>query len=217
MLDRVPTSFVRWVAVELAGLLIVGLLILAYSRLAPGLGTSHASGPAGWVPAPAIASPVSAPTGGTGQGTTGQPVRTPTAAPTAPTQPVRHNVQPGETLSQIANQYGVSVDAIVAANRLQDPDNLKVGQEIVIPSPGAPTPAVESAPPTQVSPTPEPPALAPTAAPAPAITRYRVEPGDSLNSIAQRFGVSVAAIIQANNLANGDDINIGQELVIPSP
>ena len=44
-----------------------------------------------------------------------------------------HVVQPGETLSEIAKAYGVTVQAIVAANDIADPDRLQVGQKLFIP------------------------------------------------------------------------------------
>lgn len=44
-----------------------------------------------------------------------------------------HVVQTGQTLSEIARAYGVSQKAIIDANRLQNPDNLKVNQKIFIP------------------------------------------------------------------------------------
>ena len=44
---------------------------------------------------------------------------------------------------------------------------------------------------------------------------YRVRPGDTLFTIAQRFGVRMADIIEANDLTNPDRLNIGQELIIP--
>jgi len=76
-------------------------------------------------------------------------VRPPTDTPRprdtpAPTHTVRprpdpvqtiHVVQPGETLSQIAKQYGVSVDALMATNHIADPHLIKIGQELVIPGP----------------------------------------------------------------------------------
>jgi len=42
-------------------------------------------------------------------------------------------VQPGETLDSIAKQYGVTVEAIVEANDLADPDVIEVGQGLTIP------------------------------------------------------------------------------------
>ena len=44
--------------------------------------------------------------------------------------------------------------------------------------------------------------------------RYTVQPGDTLWSIAQRYGVSVAALQQANGLAGSDVIQVGQVLVV---
>jgi LysM repeat protein len=45
-----------------------------------------------------------------------------------------HTVAAGETLLAIARQYGVTVDAIVQANHLTDPNRLSVGQQLIIPS-----------------------------------------------------------------------------------
>jgi len=42
-------------------------------------------------------------------------------------------VQPGDTLWQIAANYGLSVDQLAAFNNLADPDKLQVGQELKIP------------------------------------------------------------------------------------
>jgi LysM repeat protein len=44
-------------------------------------------------------------------------------------------VQPGETLSSIARDYGVSFQAILDANGLEDANLIQVGQELVIPVP----------------------------------------------------------------------------------
>jgi stage VI sporulation protein D len=43
-------------------------------------------------------------------------------------------VQAGDTLSAIAERFGVTVDELVAANNLTDPNVLQVGQTLVIPS-----------------------------------------------------------------------------------
>jgi LysM repeat protein len=45
---------------------------------------------------------------------------------------------------------------------------------------------------------------------------YVVQPGDSLWSIAARFGVSVQAIAAANHLANQQMLHVGQTLIIPT-
>ena len=59
--------------------------------------------------------------------------------------PEQYTVQPGDTLMQIANRYGVTVEQIVEANQLANPDLLEVGQllEIPAPPPGDPGPALK--------------------------------------------------------------------------
>lgn len=57
-----------------------------------------------------------------------------TATPTATPTPIVHVVQEGETLGAIAFQYGVSVEAIQAANGIENPQFLQIAQELVIPT-----------------------------------------------------------------------------------
>ncbi len=45
-----------------------------------------------------------------------------------------HEVQRGETLATIAAQYGVSVQSIVQANNITDPNRIAVGQRLIIPA-----------------------------------------------------------------------------------
>ncbi|MEO8289189.1 MAG: LysM peptidoglycan-binding domain-containing protein [Chloroflexota bacterium] len=80
------------------------------------------------------------------------PTTTPLAAPTAP--PVTYTVKPGDTLSGIADLFGVTVDDIVRYNNIADPNSLSEGQVLIIPG-RAPTPT---------------PAATMTGTPAPAIT-----------------------------------------------
>lgn len=64
------------------------------------------------------------------------PIRqTPTMPADRPTStPVIHVVQAGEVLGEIANRYGVSVDALARVNNLPDADYLRIGQKLVIPN-----------------------------------------------------------------------------------
>ena len=49
------------------------------------------------------------------------------------TQGYEHVVRGGETLSTIAREYGVTINAIVEANAISDPNTLRVGQKLFIP------------------------------------------------------------------------------------
>ena len=46
-----------------------------------------------------------------------------------------HVVQQGETLSKIAAQYGVTVEALMALNSITDPNLIQVGENLAIPAP----------------------------------------------------------------------------------
>jgi hypothetical protein len=84
------------------------------------------------------------------------------------------------------------------------------------PRPSAtPTPPPTATPSEIPSATPEPP-TATSEAPAGG-RRYTVASGDSLRSIAEKFGVTIDALLQANSMtpAEGDALRVGQELKIP--
>ncbi len=72
--------------------------------------------------------------------TTAAPVPTarPVGSPT-PTGPVFYTVQPGDTLLAIARAYGVTLEALMEANGITDPNLLHVGQTLVIPTGPLPT------------------------------------------------------------------------------
>jgi LysM repeat protein len=64
-------------------------------------------------------------------------------------------VQPGDNLARIAQRFGVSFSALVAANKITNPNLIRVGQTLVIPggNPGAPAqPAPGPAPAPQPAP-----------------------------------------------------------------
>lgn len=141
-------------------------------------------------------------------GSTNNPAPAPTAAPTQVTG-FRYVVQPGDNYYRIARRFGVSVQAILAANNVTNPNLLYAGTVLIIPGVSGPV-----ASPT--SPAPAPGATAvPTqdnTPPADAI-RYTVVAGDNLFRLARRFNTTVARIKQLNGLTS-DIIYIGQVLII---
>jgi len=132
---------------------------------------------------------------------------TPTEAPSATARAqVIHVVQPGESLSSIARLYGVTYQAIMEANGMTDPNLLRVGQELIIPTP------VEAATETPA----ETPTEAPTATPVSLIVHV-VLPGETLSSIGRLYGVTYQAIMEANGMTDPNLLEVGQELIIPPP
>jgi LysM repeat protein len=86
----------------------------------------------------------------------------------------------------------------MAANNIPNPNCIYVGQRLVIPKPCVtPTPT-----PTPGGPSPKP-------------FTYVIKRGDTLYSLARRFGTTVQAIAQANHIINPHCIYAGQTLVIP--
>ncbi|ACL70885.1 DUF3794 and LysM peptidoglycan-binding domain-containing protein [Halothermothrix orenii] len=47
---------------------------------------------------------------------------------------ITYTVQPGDTLFLISRRYGVSIARLVEINNIADPDNLRVGQQLLIPA-----------------------------------------------------------------------------------
>jgi murein DD-endopeptidase MepM/ murein hydrolase activator NlpD len=134
------------------------------------------------------------------------------AASDAMTVPLASNeafivVQAGQTLWAIAEQHKVTVEALQAANDVSQPPLLTIGQRLVIPgrAEAAVLPSTPLAPslPAAVASHPDHP-----------ISRI-VGDGETLWDIAQTYGVSVDAIIEANALPNGNLIFPGDRLVIP--
>lgn len=134
------------------------------------------------------------------------------SAQDAPAEVV-HVVQPGENLFRISLRYNVSIQAIASVNNIPNINLIYAGQQLVIPDGGGgfvPTPTPQPGDPTPVpgDPTPVP-------TPDGEGTVYIVQPGDTLNRIAQRFGTTVQAIASANGITNVNLIFVGQRLLIP--
>jgi len=104
-------------------------------------------------------------------------------------------VQAGDTLYSIATRNGISVEALMQANGLSN-TWIWTGQQLIIPNGSAPVavPVPQSA--------------------APQI--YVVVWGDTLYSIAWRFGIPVGVLAQANGISPDGWVYAGQRLIIPS-
>ena len=106
-----------------------------------------------------------------------------------------YTVKAGDTLYSIANQFGVTINEIISSNNLNS-TVLQIGQVLTIPT-GAEEPS------TPVPPSEE------------NYINYTVKSGDSLWLIANRYGTTVDAIKQLNDLTS-NNLSIGQVLKIPT-
>ena len=99
-----------------------------------------------------------------------------------------HVVREGETLGYIASLYGVTAEAIAAANGIVNENLISVGQRLIIPGGSTSQTGGQT---------------------------YVVQEGDTLTTIAAAFGTTEQAIVSANSLANANMIYVGQSLLIP--
>jgi LysM repeat protein len=141
-------------------------------------------------------------------GATIPPGQEPGAPPPPPGRPGIHIVQPGENLFRIALRYDTTVECLAEANHIIHPWFIYVGQELVIPNAGyEPRPPYHGEPDGPDGPD----------GPHGPDGTYVVQPGDTLYSIAVRFGTTVQALVVANNLPGPDMIYVGQILNVPVP
>jgi LysM repeat protein len=115
----------------------------------------------------------------------------PVSASPQSTDTVVHVVQWGETLQIIARRYGTTYTAIATANNLANPNFVYAGQRLIIPT-GT---AASSAGSTGV---------------------HIVARGDTLRSIAARYGTTASYLASINGLSNPNFIWVGQTLKVPS-
>ena len=97
-------------------------------------------------------------------------------------------VKPGETLSEIAERYGTSVQRLMQLNGLRSPQDLWAGSRIQVPGAGGSNPGSGN---------------------------YTVKPGETLSEIAERYGTSVQRLMQLNGLRSAQDLWAGSRIQVP--
>ncbi|MBP3671136.1 MAG: LysM peptidoglycan-binding domain-containing protein [Bacteroidaceae bacterium] len=115
--------------------------------------------------------------------------------------PIYHKVRSGETLSKIARKYGTTVKNVKRWSGIKS-DKLRIGQRLIVGWNNG-VPAITSSKKSTKS-----------SSQATQTTYHKVRKGETLSTIARKYGTSVKQLKRANNLS-GDNINVGQRLVIP--
>lgn len=136
-----------------------------------------------------------------------EPRRTTRKPETPGSRPGIHVVQPGDTLTAIARRYSTTVNALVTTNGMAGAHvPLRINQQLKLPV-ASPVSATRPA---------------ATPAPAKTMTRpsgtYTVKAGDTIYKISRQYGVSPAALMQANGLTpeTANTIRVGAVLRIPA-
>jgi LysM repeat protein len=97
-------------------------------------------------------------------------------------------VYPGETLEDIARQYGRTVDEIISRNGISDPESIEPGTMLRIPfSDSTTTPVYE----------------------------HVVYPGETIEDIARQYGTTVEAIMDMNGIVDPRSVTAGKKLLVP--
>lgn len=110
-----------------------------------------------------------------------------------------YTVVRGDTLGRIAARHGTTIAALVAANQIANPNLIRVGQVLTVPSGGSSGGGA-----------------APATPPAGGATHHVVQRGDTIGGIASRYGIPQKQLVQANGLTGGV-VYVGQRLSLVPP
>lgn len=147
--------------------------------------------------------------------TVGQMLNLPQTAAQPTVTTTEHIVQPGQTLREIGELYGVDFQTLADLNNIPNPNLIQPGQVLVVPLTSAqPTPVPTQAP-VVVTPVPTQAPVVVTQAPQTQLQTYVVQVGDNPALIADRFGVTLQSLIDLNNLRGNLPIFAGDILLIP--
>lgn len=109
--------------------------------------------------------------------------------PEAQTKIILVTVRTGDTLWGIARRYHTTVSDLLKLNRLENPNLIYTGEKIRVRVPLREEPGVT-------------------------VTTYTVRRGDTLTSIARRFGTTVESIVEMNEIRNPNLIYVGEKLTL---
>jgi LysM repeat protein len=105
-------------------------------------------------------------------------------------------VQPGETLSQIADRLGVSMTRLMKLNGITNPDHVESGSKLTVPNSGSSSGRAKG----------------PSSSATAKTVKVTVKDGETLSEIAARHGMSVNELVRLNDLSNADHVESGSTL-----
>ena len=119
----------------------------------------------------------------------GQKICIPMETKPCPTGTFEYTIRQGDTLFNLARTYNTTVEAILRVNPGLDPNNLRVGQRICIPTAPKPCPT--------------------------GTFEYTIRQGDTLFNLARTYNTTVEAILRVNPGIDPNNLRVGQKICIP--
>lgn len=123
-------------------------------------------------------------------------------------KPSVHVVKSGETLTSIARQHYLQLQYLADLNQISTNSTVRIGQQLKIGLPPEIEARANSIRPVVASPL-------KTKSSSKSTDTYTVKPGESLNAIANRVGVSVAELASLNDMNTRAGLRVGQQIVVP--
>ncbi|MDQ7026074.1 MAG: LysM peptidoglycan-binding domain-containing protein [Anaerolineae bacterium] len=129
--------------------------------------------------------------------------------------PQSHTVQPGETLSSIAELYNVEITMLIELNNLPNANQIYPGQELMIV--GDIEPTLAETPDIALNPNSAQSVTIPdNGLPTLSTNLHTVQSGETLYRIALQYGLTVPELASANSITDSTRIFVGQQLIIPN-
>jgi len=111
-----------------------------------------------------------------------------------------YKVKEGDTLTVIAKRYGISISMIAKVNGGMNPDRLRIGQKLMIPLSLQPLNGSSGS----------------ASQSGAALATHTVQKGDTLYSLARRYGTTAQKIAALNGISMESILRIGQKLKVPA-
>ncbi len=115
-----------------------------------------------------------------------------------------YTVKSGETISEIADRYGISTNRLLELNGIRDPKGLQAGSRISVPTAGPakaskPVSAGGSSSPSSRGP-----------------ANYTVKSGETSSEIADRYGISTNRLLELNGIRDAKGLQAGSRITVPT-
>jgi murein DD-endopeptidase MepM/ murein hydrolase activator NlpD len=120
---------------------------------------------------------------------TAQPAAAQTPTPTSPSSGPTYTIQPGDTLSSIADRFSISLNDLMAANNITDPNTIQAGQQLVIPGLEGITGTLDA---------------------------ETINFGDSFHSLVRQTQIPAALLEKLNHIISPSEFYVGANMIVPN-